>query len=47
MTKKTLEIQVVFNNATYVSAEDVPEKIAIRINDPSLFVSEQGLPIET
>ena len=46
MDKRKLELQVTFENSLYISREeDHPEYLNIKINDGSLFLSEDYLPL--
>ena len=43
---QTLEIELLFDNPIYVSVEEEPELLQILIKDGSLFLSEEGLPLD-
>lgn len=45
MQKRQLRLQLYFDNAMYVSANEEPDQLRITINDRSLFVSTTNMPL--
>ena len=47
MDKRTLELQIDFEKPLYVSMEAEPNYLQVTVRDGSLFISEDGLPLNT
>ena len=45
-SKRSLKVQIDFSNPIYVSMEEDPEMAEVVINDGSIFISEDGLPLK-
>ena len=45
MDKRALKLQLTFENTLYISREEEDEYLEIKINDGSLFLSEDFLPL--
>ena len=45
MDKRALKLQMTFENTLYISREEEDEYLEIKINDGSLFLSEDFLPL--
>ena len=45
MDKRSLDLQITFENPLYISVNEEGEKLEIHINDGSAFLSELGLPL--
>ena len=43
---RSMDLQIDFENPSYISMEDEPEYIQVIINDGSIFMSKEGLPLE-
>ena len=46
MTAKTIHLQMIFDEAVYVSSNDEPDILRVTFVDRYMFVSKNGLPIE-
>ena len=46
MTKRSLKLQINFENPIYVSTEEEPEQLEITFNGGQVFASEEGLLLE-
>ena len=44
--ERSLDLQIYFDNPNFVSMEEDPEYVRVIIRDGSIFVSEDGLPLE-
>ena len=47
MEKRKLELQVNFEKPLYISMEEDPEYLEVKMLDVNMFISEEGLPIVT
>ena len=45
MDKRSLELQINFENPLYISMDAEPNYLKVIIRDGSLFLSEDGLPL--
>ena len=43
---RSMDLQVDFENPVYISMEEEPEFIEVVINDGTIFMSEEGLPLD-
>ena len=46
MSERELKIQIIFENALYISANEEPEILRLVFNDRFMFVSLDNIPIE-
>ena len=45
MNKRSLELQMTFENPLYISIQEESEVLAVTFNDGTAFLSEAGLPL--
>ena len=46
MSARQLQIQILFENALYISASDEPELLRLVFNDQYMFIGLNGIPME-